>query len=109
MLSAFLLLQSCLTTSDQFFAYGFWWEPDPTRPDCPEVTWWHVLDIEWFCGKTDAGLQLLGCAPIGGCVVYSIYSEEEAHTAMLAERGQSHFDHEVEMHIKRKLVHPSSP
>lgn len=98
-----LFLSSC-SGIESFYAYGYYWEPNPYQIDCDQVTWIprSQKEVTTLCGDERA----IGCVYYD-CMVVSVYTEEDAKTAFKAERGQSHYDHEVEMHIRRKLRHPS--
>jgi hypothetical protein len=96
-----LSLLACSQSDGSFWAYGYKWEPNPYQPTC-EAYLWNKDDpkqILKVCGPNK-----IGCVLKGTCVVISMYDEDTARKVV--QWGQSRRDHEVEMHIRKKLQHP---
>lgn len=104
-----LSLGSC-APAGSFMAHGYYWEPDPTRPDCPKVSWTQVPynTLQTICppGISFPGENryTISCALSYSCQVISLYDEATAKT--IDAYGISNYDHEVEWHIHKKLRHP---
>lgn len=104
-----LSLAACAPTGS-FFAHGYYWEADPSRPSCPPDIPWNKMSFGYVqreCPTGDATRYTMSCAPAGGCYIISIHSEAEAKA--LDTYGISEYEHEVEWHLRKKLRHPLLP
>lgn len=90
-----------------FPAGGYRWV-ESDRPKCTgQVTWKQVYGgrERGLCAGKDFDQARAGTScVIGACLVISPYSEEQAKRIDLW--GMSLWEHEVEMHARRGLVHP---
>lgn len=90
---------AAFTKPGEFFAHGHYWKQGAAA-SCDRIQWVVMKPEQRSCGKGTSATT--SCAV--GCYVFSPYSEEQAKRIDLW--GISLYQHEVEWHIKKGLVHP---
>lgn len=102
--AALLFLVACeAQTPGTFFAFGYYWEPDPNAEYCPAYYEWiqkPATEVLTICGANK-----VGCRLDYTCQIVSKYSEQQAKAVQ--GFGQSHWDHEM-MHLRKQLRHPAN-